>query len=623
MRPVPRVWSLALSEEIEAGAAGPLPSDDPLTPWLDQPEAMAEALARGERPRESGFSRQTLGYAYLRADRLGAALVARDGSVLHANEPFLKAVGAEAVDPAALAQALDESRLLIAPAGGAEAGAPAAMAYGPVDVARNWRLPDDLKARLDEPGVAGVVLAVATSHALAALNDACASFGMTPAERRVVSALILTGNLRDGAERAGLRYDTARKMVGALMRRLEIPRQQALVEKLLKLSLGVWPAGREGDAVLTDTWGLTPRQGALAYRVAVGMSREEAARAAGVSEAVAKKELSAIFETLGVTSASALTRFVTEARALSMLTDAVGTDALAREEAIEPLRLIPRPAGGQVALSDYGPRSGRPVLVLHSSSSSRPVSRRLLKALHARRWRPIAIDRPGFGLTDPLPGPRPADPFTAAVDDIALVLETLRIARLPVIARGGAQVALALARERPDLIEAVVLVNPDPPTRATSGRQGVFEAVKRLYLAHPDLIERFAHTLANHVTIDRARNVIARVTEGSPIDQAAMADPLNYADFVRGIRMFTSGRVAGYIAEQVAMTRLDPPPLPDAGTWTVLQGAQDSLHDAAEVEAYWRRMLPGATYATITDGGRFIAMTHAEAVVAALEGAGA
>lgn len=595
---------------------------DPLSIWLDRPEVVSAAIEHGLRVFERDLSTGLIGYAYFRADRLGAALVARNGGVIRANEPFHKAVGEGAIDPAALSQAIEERRTLIAPAGVQDAGAPAAMAYGPVEVAQGWSLPPDLADGLNEPGVAGVVLAVATSHALEALSDACGSFGMTPAERRVVSALILTGNLRDGAERAGLRYDTARKMVGALMRRLEIPRQQALVEKLLKLSLGVWPAGREGDAVLTDTWGLTPRQGALAYRIAVGMSRTEAARAAGVSEAVAKKELGAIFETLGVASASGLTRFVTEARALSMLTDAVGTDSLAREEAIEPLRLLARPGGGQIALSDYGPRSGRPVLVLHSSSASRPAPRRLLKALHARRWRPIAIDRPGFGLSDPLPGPRPADPFAAAVGDIALVLEALRIPRLPVIARGGAQVALALARERPDLIGRVVLVNPDPPTRPTGGRKGVFEAVKRLYLAYPDLIERFAHTLANNVTMDRARGVLARTIEGSAADQAAMADPLNYADFVRSIRMFTSGRVAGYIAEQVAMTRLDPPPLPGAADWAVLQGAQDSLHDAAGVEAYWRRILPDAAFTTIADGGRFIAMTHAEAVVAALEGAG-
>lgn len=596
---------------------------DPLSIWLDRPEVVSAAIDQGLHTFERDFSTRLVGYAYFRTDRLGGALVSRDGRLIHANDHFLAAIGEDAIDPAVLEQALSSGRMLVAPAGQVDQGvSPAAMAYGPLPLARDWSLPGALLDHLDRPGVAAVVLGVTTTNALEALTDACASFGMTPAERRVVTALIMTGNLPDAARRSGLRYDTARKMVATILRRLEIPRQSALIERLLKLSLGVWPEGRQGDAVLSDTWGLTARQGAIAYRISVGMSRQEAARASGVSEAVAKKELSAVFETLGISSAAALTRFVTEARALSMLADAVGADALEREEALEPLRLLPRSSGGQIAVSDYGARSGKPVLVLHSSSSSRPVSRRLVRALHRRGYRPIAIDRPGFGLTDALPGGRPADPFAAACADIALVLEALKIDRLPIIARGGAQVALALAAQRPDLMEQVVLVNPDPPTRPQGDRKGTFDAVKRLYLSHPELIEKFALTLANHVTIARTRDVIDRLIKDSPVDQAAMADPLNYADFVRSVRMFTSGRVAGYIAEQAAMTRLDPPPLADAAGWRVLIGAHDSLHDPAVVEAYWRRMLPGADFTTIADGGRFIAMTHAEAVVAALDGAG-
>ncbi|MDP1632551.1 MAG: alpha/beta fold hydrolase [Caulobacter sp.] len=600
----------------EASFTGDASPSDPLAIWLEAPDALSAQMARGARPFEPGFDLRAVGYAYIQSDRLAAAVVNRDGRLLYGNASFLASVGQDAVDPAAIAEALAGGRRLVAAS--ISAIGPVTIAYGPIEIARRWRLPPDVAEALDRPGGVAALLAVTTTGALEALTDACESFGLTTAETRIITGLILSGNVRDAARRAEVRYDTARKVVFTVMRRLGINRQSALIERLVKLSLGIWPTGREGDAVLADTWGLTPRQGALAYRLSVGMSRAECARAVGVSDAVAKKELAAAFTTLGVDTASGLTRFVTEARALSLLTDALDGDEIEGQDALEPLRIVLRPGGGQVAFSDYGPRTGVPVLVLHSSSSSRPVPRRLVRALQTEGFRPVAIDRPGFGLTDPRPDHRQTDPFDAACADVALVCETLQIDALHVIARGGAQVALALARLRPDLLRRVLLVNPDPPTRPHDARNGVFAAVKQLYATFPDLIERFATTLARHVSLDRARQVIDRLTDGSKVDQQAMMDPLNYGDFVRSIRMFTTGRVAGYVAEQIAMTRSDPAPFKTSSDWRVYLGAEDSLHDPRVTEAYWRGILPAASITIFGDGGRFIAMTHPAEIVRGL-----
>src|SRR6185312_9257258 len=107
----------------------------------------------------------------------------------------------------------------------------------------------------------------------------------------------------------------------------------------------------------------------------------------------------------------------------------------------EPLRMMPRADGTRIAWSDYGPASGKPVLVVHSSMTSRPVSRALVTALQAAGVRPIAIDRPGFGMSDPFPGMEPGrhDPFAVAARDVASLCRKLKIASLDVVARGGAQ----------------------------------------------------------------------------------------------------------------------------------------------------------------------------------------
>lgn len=595
------------------------PSADPLTPWLEAPGDVASDIRGGSRAYDDTFSKSIVGYGYLKPDRLGLALLARDGSVIFSNQRFRASVGSALLDRAAMDAALSGDRVVI---GRSEAvgpsGASVTMAYGPSALAEGWALPEEFRRQLALTPGAVVVLAIAGAETLESLSDACESFGLTAGETKVVIGLIETGNLRDAARLAGVGYGTARKAVFDAMRRMGVTRQTAMVERLLKLSLGVWPVGREGDAVLSDTWGLTARQGALAYRISIGMSRTEAARATGVSDAVAKKELAAVFSALGVNSMATLARFVVEARALSMLTDVVAGGLRQGDEAIEPLRILPRPDGSFIGFSDYGPRSGTPVLVLHSSSSTRPVPRRLVRALHAARFRPIAIDRPGFGMTDPGRAADHPDAFDAACPDIDRVLNALKIARIDVIARGGAQVALAMAASMPERIGRVILINPDPPTRPDEKRPGPIRAVKELFFRRPELIERFANTLAAHISEDRARQVIARLVEGSDVDTAAMADPLNYADFYRGIRMFLTGRAVGYVREQIAMTRSDPPPLADASDWRVFIGAADPLHDAAEVDAYWRRLLPGAAFETIADGGRFIAMTHPDRIVASL-----
>ncbi|MBI1405930.1 MAG: alpha/beta fold hydrolase [Caulobacter sp.] len=592
---------------------------DPLTPWLEAPGEVASEIRSGSRAYDDTFSKRIVGYGYLKPDRLGLALLARDGAVVFANARFEASVGPALLDKAAMDAALAGDRVVISRSEPASAtGAPVTMAYGPSALARGWALPEDCRQQLARTPCAVVVLAIAGAETLESLSDACDSFGLTAGETRVVIGLIGTGNLRDAAQKAGVGYATARKAVFEAMRRMGVTRQTAMVERLLKLSLGVWPVGREGDAVLSDTWGLTARQGALAYRISVGMTRTEAARATGVSDAVAKKELAAVFATLGVNSMAALSRFVVEARALAMLTDVIAGGLRQGDEVIEPLRVLPRPDGSFVGFSDYGPRSGKPVLVLHSSSSTRPAPRRLVRALHAARFRPIAIDRPGFGMTDPGPAADHPDPFEAACPDIERVLDALKISRIDVIARGGAQVALAMAASVPERIGRVILLNPDPPTRPDEQRRGPIRAVKELFFRRPELIERFANTMAAHISEDRARQVIARLIEGSEVDTAAMADPLNYADFYRGIRMFLMGRAVGYVREQIAMTRSDPPPLKDASDWRVFIGAADPLHDHRQVDAYWRGLLPGARFETLADGGRFIAMTHADRIVSSL-----
>ena len=56
---------------------------------------------------------------------------------------------------------------------------------------------------------------------------------------------------------------------------------------------------------------------------------------------------------------------------------------------------------GRIALSDFGPASGVPTLLFHSAVTGSLLDRGLVRALQAAGMRPIAVDCPGFGNSDP------------------------------------------------------------------------------------------------------------------------------------------------------------------------------------------------------------------------------
>lgn len=596
-----------------------------LDAWLDHHETLVSSLHSGASAVEDGLDGPLVDHAMIRMERLGAAVFDRVGRLLFANPGFIRFEA----DPAAQAEAAlgalktRQPRMSWLELGGDDGGGLSAMIHAPVELGRQWVLPPDARAAALGPDAAVVALGVAGIGAEDALGDACKAFGLTPLQTRVAIGLVRTGDVAAAARAAGVTYETARTVVADTLRRVGAPRASGLVERLVRLSYGIWPAGRDGADALSDVWGLSGRQAALALRLSEGMTRAEAAKATGISEATAKKDLGAIYDTLGVGSAAGLARVVTETRALALLTEATHHDVALGSEFLEPLGLFPRADGSHVAYSDYGPRSGKPVLVVHSSSASRPVPARLVAALQKKGFRPLALDRPGFGLTD-LMADREAhrqDPFDGACEDIVGLCGHLKIRRLDLLGRGGAQIVLALARRRPDLVGAVVLVNPDPPTRGRGDQRGALAAIKEAFFRRPDLIEKLTALFVSHLSRGQYERMMMRTIADSPPDVALMSDPRARADYARGYRMFLTGRIGGYVDEQTALTRWSSAPFTDAAHWRVLLGEHDPLHDPAHTLAYWRETLPGAGIETTPGAGRFLVITHADEVAETLLGA--
>lgn len=592
-----------------------------LEPWLHESDALTALMRSGSRSFAKGLGGPTTAFALVRAERLGVAVVDRLGAPLFANPAWRQVFDITPPDRTVLGEviAVGGRRTLQIEHGEASAGRSTAL-YAAVGLARDWALPREAMDSLNDARAAAVIVVVGALSAAQVLADVCQAFGLTDLQTRIAIGLVRTGDVRGAAQQAGVSYQTARKVAFDAMRRVGAPRITGFIERLVRLSFGVWPQGEVGAAELTDVWGLSARQASLALRIAEGLSRAEAAAATGLSQATAKKELEVVFEVMGVHSAAGLARAVTEARALALITDATHGEAQLDSDTVEPLGLLRRPDGSQVAFSDYGPRSGRPVLVLHSSSASRPAPSRLVTALQAQGFRPLSLDRPGFGLTDPHPDKARARaaPFEVAVDDVRLFLRHLKLDRIDVVAKGGAQVAVAMARLAPELMGRVLLVNPDPSSASHNRRRGPVGALQEAYLRHPDLIEGLVRLIVANLSTDQSKRMMLKAVEGSPLDLATFSDSRNLADYRRGFRMFATGRVAGYVAEQTAIGRWTSPPLDNVGHWRVLLSRHDFLHDPARTHAVWSEILPGARFDWVEDASRFLAMSHADLVARTL-----
>lgn len=377
------------------------------------------------------------------------------------------------------------------------------------------------------------------------------------------------------------------------------------------------PSDHEAEALLEDLWGLNGRQAALAMAVAQGAGRAEAARSLGMSEALAKKELANVFLSAGVSNAGALSRRVADAMSLSTLVRATHGDIVGSPETREPTAFVARPDGGMVAYSDYGPKGGRPVLIVHTNFASRHAPTRLVEALQRAGRRPFAIDRPGFGLTD---GPGDADAADMAIADLELVMERLKIARTDLVVRGGFRFVRQLAMTRPARVGRVVMTSVPPVNADARKRATFYHFVQSIARRRPHLIRDLARMSGRLFPISDIRRHIIDALKGSPADVAAMEDARNFADYWRGLRTFSAGRVEGFIAEQAIQAQGPPPePLADAGDWMVMTGAEDSLYDLDEADAAWAAILPGARFVRMAGAGRLLVFTHPEAVAAALD----
>lgn len=118
------------------------------------------------------------------------------------------------------------------------------------------------------------------------------------------------------------------------------------------------------------------------------------------------------------------------------------------------------PDGRMLGYADYGDPGGAPVIYSHGWPSSRYQAKLLHDLAADRGLRIVAADRPGVGLSDPMPGRG----FASWPQDVAHLADTLGIGRFRLLGTsGGGPYALATAAALPERVIAAAVLCGAPP----------------------------------------------------------------------------------------------------------------------------------------------------------------
>jgi pimeloyl-ACP methyl ester carboxylesterase len=134
--------------------------------------------------------------------------------------------------------------------------------------------------------------------------------------------------------------------------------------------------------------------------------------------------------------------------------------------------------GRQLGYAEYGVPSGSPVLFFHGAPGSRHIHVDMVEIAARLGIRLIAVERPGYGLSDPQPG-------RALLDwpgDIAALTDALRLQRFAIIGFSmGSPYALACAYELSGRVTKIALAGALAPQDAPGVLEGISPMVSGLY----------------------------------------------------------------------------------------------------------------------------------------------
>lgn len=143
------------------------------------------------------------------------------------------------------------------------------------------------------------------------------------------------------------------------------------------------------------------------------------------------------------------------------------------------------------------PASSIPILYFHGTSSSRIEPRAILEQIKRKKRTVISFDRPGYGLSDPVPFDSLDDYVRWSDEKLLPAVEKIlgfKPAAYDLVSMsGGAQYCLRTAQRIPDRVRKVSLISAGLFARP-AGQEGAFERARLLAANRPRIAQWIART---------------------------------------------------------------------------------------------------------------------------------
>lgn len=279
-------------------------------------------------------------------------------------------------------------------------------------------------------------------------------------------------------------------------------------------------------------------------------------------------------------------------------------------------RVITLADGRELGFTDHGPADGTPVFFFHGFGTTRVICPPDEPA-RALGLRLIAVDRPGIGLSQPLPGRRLLD-FPA---DMTALADELGLGPFSIVGwSGGGPYAMACAVALPDRVRSLALVSAPAPLAGVAETSYLrrFDRAARAAARTPWVVRFAMWQWGRSQRKDAARFFDESVAEMCAADQAVLAEPeLRDRMIANSSELYRQGG-RGMYDEALILARPWGFELADVKVPThVWYGAQDGTVPEGMTD-HLAREIPGAQVHRYADEGHHLLYSHWSKILAAL-----
>ncbi len=278
-------------------------------------------------------------------------------------------------------------------------------------------------------------------------------------------------------------------------------------------------------------------------------------------------------------------------------------------------------SGRQVAVHRLANGSGqRTIVFCHPAPGAGNLDPNPIETIK-RQVTLIAVDRPGYGSSEPVTGGQWSSVPNVA-DDLAEVIQALHAGPVGVVGwSAGGRVALALAARWPDLVDRAVIIATPAPDEAVSWiaaeQKQALEAMRGLPAdeVHQSLAELITQMLPRYTSKAAALSLLGR----SPADDRALAFP-GAADRIAAMLQAAFAQGVTGLAADIAGYSLQPwgfEPGDVRARTLCLYGTEDPGAGARH-GAWWQKHLHQARLEMVPGAGHLLVIPMWQRVLAHL-----